>query len=690
MKARTLTCIRKKDGGVAIAMLLISFTLAVTVISYLKYSVSNASLTYRARDYQQARLLATSAMDSAKAQLRYAIANAALDGTGSSLQSRLNDGNTIVQPTFRGAEKSNFNLSAFAFEVKGNGEFKTMATGGKVVEYQEVQVTVGVENKNNSAAAACTESVRVIREPFLRYILFFDDLLELHPGPKMVVDGDVRSNTDIELWAGATLEFLGKVQCPGDILLFKSDKSDDWSTDALKNGVSPDISVKVGDGYESFYQNDGYLDSTTPDWNELSQSTWKGRVTAGDSIEPITPPIGNDIDNHAIIEPAADDDTPRLQNERMANKADLYITVDAYGDVTYKIEGTEHTYKSKDFTEISGAKYTHGVYEVESGGWLNVHSDYSDPRESELAFENGPKSGSDAQDMRVVDIYMDKLLDVYPDANVVYVEVEDPSSSSLKPAVRLRNGANLTAAGQDGISIASHRTMYVEGDFNCVIPGWSSGSTTDDGKSNNGHGNNVDGVDSSNPGNSKKGEDTDPTVDDEKKNNGNSKDKDDDSTSVEVADIEAKVPVLIAADNLTVLSNAWDDDNSKDMRPGPAEVTTLNAAVMIGYNDPENLSGNKGTTFTGGAHNLIRYRENWSGVDYNFKGSYISLWNAKDSHCLIDGSTYSPPNRNIFYDTDFLTTEPPGMPVGYTEPSTVYWKEISITEALQIQNSITE
>ena len=34
-------------------------------------------------------------------------------------------------------------------------------------------------------------------------------------------------------------------------------------------------------------------------------------------------------------------------------------------------------------------------------------------------------------------------------------------------------------------------------------------------KNNNGHGNNVDGVDSSNPGNSKIGEDTDPTVDDE-------------------------------------------------------------------------------------------------------------------------------------------------------------------------------
>ena len=54
----------------------------------------------------------------------------------------------------------------------------------------------------------------------------------------------------------------------------------------------------------------------------------------------------------------------------------------------------------------------------------------------------------------------------------------------------------------------------------------SSGS----GKSNNGHGNNIDGVDSSNPGNSKVGEDTNPDVDDEKDGDYNDWD---DNTDVE-------------------------------------------------------------------------------------------------------------------------------------------------------------
>lgn len=51
----------------------------------------------------------------------------------------------------------------------------------------------------------------------------------------------------------------------------------------------------------------------------------------------------------------------------------------------------------------------------------------------------------------------------------------------------------------------------------CVRPAPGYGGQAERGKSNNGHGNNEDDVDKSNPGRSKTGEDTDPDVDDEKK-----------------------------------------------------------------------------------------------------------------------------------------------------------------------------
>ena len=89
----------------------------------------------------------------------------------------------------------------------------------------------------------------------------------------------------------------------------------------------------------------------------------------------------------------------------MANKADLYIKVDEYGYVTVNPpNGNEYDYAPENYAQLTGAKTEqHGIYEIENEGWLNIHSDYSDPREGERAFSKGPQSGSNAQNMRMVD-----------------------------------------------------------------------------------------------------------------------------------------------------------------------------------------------------------------------------------------------------------------------------------------------
>lgn len=688
MGARKLST-RGKEGGIAIALLVIAFTLCMVTASYLRYSVNNARWAARARDLQQAKLLAGSALDSAKAQMQIAIENAALGLTGGSLEEQLNDRNIIKFPQLKGNE-SDFEIAVMAMEVPGNGQFTSIVTKGKEEQYQDINIVVGVRNKKNGVSAACSESVKIIREPFLRYLIFFHNLLELHPGPPMYADGDIRSNNGIEFFANNLLQIDGTVRCTGDLRIFKSDQSESWNA-GQKDIGSTRVKVADADGnYQSFFMNGGYLDSTVPQWDEWSQDRWNGRVETGPSVESLTPPLGRGVDNHVLIEPSDGIGSLRIRNEKMANKADLYVKVDSSGSATYQVGGKQYSYDSSDYAQPTD-KGDFGVYALANDGWLNVHTDYADPREGDTAFEHGPQFGSSAQTMRMVDIYMDKLLERHPDCNVVYVEVQDPSNSSLKPAVRLRNGADLSRAGSDGISVATHRTLYVEGDYNSlqrktVVDSDDNGN----GHGNNGHGNNEDGVDSSNPGKSKEGNDTDPNVDDEKKDNGNGKNtgkvEGDSETAIEL--VPGKVPALLAADNLTLLSNSWDDSNSRNSSKASASDTTLNAALMIGYNDPENLPGKPGTTFTGGAHNLVRFRENWSGKNYNFCGSYISLWHAQDSHCLISGATYSPPNRNIKYDQSFRTIEPPGMPNGYTDPITVYWKEISLDDALAFQKKI--
>ncbi len=623
---KTNKAVRRKEGGIAIALMLIAFTLAVTIGSYLQFSVNNARVTHRALIHERARVLAESALESAEAQLGIAVEAAELGLISTPLQRYVDDRTKVKIPDFAGSD-TDYAVKVYELEML-NGGFIATNINGKLTESQEIMLTAGVEHTASGIAAAFQKRVRITREPFLRYAIFFDDYLELHPGPAMLVNGDIRANTKIEFYAGDSLKIDGQVKCSGDIVIHKSDVADTASenSESGKTSASKKISVKVagtGNDYETFYQDNSYLDSTKDNWNQLSLDTWQGGVINGDSVAKLNPPIGDETDNHLLIDPPDHKDNGRLLKEKMAYKADLYVTVDPNGHVSVsnRYGGDQTNYPSASYAVPTGAK-SGGMYELEAGDgrWLNVHTDYYDPRESEKAYRDGPQAGSGAQQMQMVDIYMDQLIKTYPDTKIVYVEVDDPQGNSLKPAVRLRNGADLTAGNQEGISIATHRTLFVEGDYN-------SNQT---------------------------------------------------------------IPALIAGDNVTLLSNAWDDQNSQYMMPGSnkqgwkATETSLNAAVMAGYNDPENLAGNPGTTFTGGAHNLIRYRENWSGVDYNFKGSYLSLWFAQDSHCLISGQTYSPPRRNISYDTTFKTRQPPGMPMGYTDPEVVYWKEISMNDALAV------
>ena len=72
-------------------------------------------------------------------------------------------------------------------------------------------------------------------------------------------------------------------------------------------------------------------------------------------------------------------------------------------------------------------------------------------------------------------------------------------------------GASTFAAKDNG---SSRKGSNKEG---CVCPSPKYQGQGEKQKCNNGHGNNKDGVDRSNPGRSKPGQDSDPAIDDEKK-----------------------------------------------------------------------------------------------------------------------------------------------------------------------------
>lgn len=145
------------------------------------------------------------------------------------------------------------------------------------------------------------------------------------------------------------------------------------------------------------------------------------------------------------------------------------------------------------------------------------------------------------------------------------------------------------------------------------------------------------------------------------------------------------VATAIIADAVTLLSTSWSDRESfidpHNMTPRQAATTWYRFAVIAGkglsFTRPANMAQDFGTD--GGAHNFLRYLENWGGQTLNFRGAIASMYTSRQAtgtyKCCDD--VYSPPTRGYNFDADFLT--PVLLP-----PRTPMFRDVNITGFAQL------
>jgi hypothetical protein len=148
------------------------------------------------------------------------------------------------------------------------------------------------------------------------------------------------------------------------------------------------------------------------------------------------------------------------------------------------------------------------------------------------------------------------------------------------------------------------------------------------------------------------------------------------------------VAASVIADAVTLLSNNWNDIYSfncphtlsstcNGSKPGRVASTTwYRMAVIAGkgkaFPHPNGLYQDFGTD--GGAHNFLRYLENWDNQTLNYRGSIVSLFFNRQATGTYKCCTnvYSPPSRGYNFDADFLT--PALLP-----PRTPMFRDVNIT-----------
>lgn len=176
-----------------------------------------------------------------------------------------------------------------------------------------------------------------------------------------------------------------------------------------------------------------------------------------------------------------------------------------------------------------------------------------------------------------------------------------------------------------------------------------------------------------------------------------------DSKADQAASATPWVPALIAGDQVTFLSDAWDDLNDPMKLSTSASKATYRTAVDTTYNVSV-ISGwamhkNFNTTVTNEAlHSMPALMEDWGGQNFRMNGSVVIGYypvfyrggryyfdnNTSYTTCNVTGMTscssynyftYRAGNRLINYDKhlELIKNQPPGSPTFYTS-STQSWK----------------
>lgn len=404
------------------------------------------------------------------------------------------------------------------------------------------------------------------------YAIFYIDDLEMHPGAAQSVTGWVHTN--------------GKFYTAHSSLTFQSKVSygDDWSRD-----------FKPGD---SRY---GTETPTMPAWpSNLPPFRDQGQQPFGLDATRIfntADSSGNNDSYRELIERPVGTGTDVVANARYYNQAGIRILVDNAGAVVYQ---------RPDGTVINGAStgINLQLYNVFSSA-VSVGANITDKREQTTVRLIDVNVGIINTALRAVGA---------PAFNGIIYVSDSSGTSSLKRAVRLKNGAALPPGG---LTFATDNGLYIQGDYNTGRTGSAEPP--------------------SNTG----------------------------TPVTPVVSGYTRQPAAVLADAVMILSNAWSDGNSaSSLSSRIASPTTVNTAIVAGIVPTSGTAGSPGT-YSGGAENFPRFLEDWSSRSFTYYGSMVELFSSQQftnpwPNTGSGPNVYNAPARNWYFDTNFFATPPPG------------------------------
>ena len=397
--------INRQDGFAALIALIMVAMLTLIGLAALSTSDDEIEISGNELNEMRAFYAAEGGLEQAASKIQ-----AMFDSTGLT---------PAVMPS--GSDTLNGCYVAYAAIDNGPAEQKTITSGTLQGLHALVKTfsltSVGVSS-NTHGRVGLSIDFNAALIPIFQFAVFYNNDLEIAPGPLMSLLGRVHTNGELYVQAGNELRFDSYVTAAGDI---HHGRKGPGTVDA------GDILIKDALGnYTSMQEGGGWLESSDGHWYDSSMGRWQGRVQdATYGQETLNLPLsGAGTDPHAIIEPG--------NSDSYENRATLkFIIGIAYQNV--------------------GGVWNNVTADMVAKGIIEFKNDqFTDQREGKLV---------DVMELDIAKMYSEGY---DPDNGVVYYS--DKATGSNWPALRINNGDSLGA----GLTVASANPIYTVGDFNSV------------------------------------------------------------------------------------------------------------------------------------------------------------------------------------------------------------------------------
>ncbi len=591
MRSTGKTGLRQEGGLALVATLMVVVMMGAIIATGLHTAIS---------------VTRTSNADHLGSRAFYA-AEASAEAATSQLAIALKDG-VITNEELAGIQPPDlppFDLSQFTIGRVGDPRVETITDGGYAGLYaltQDIDITATALGPTG-AYHAVVLGVKVQAIPIFQFGVFYEEDLEIHPGPPMEFRGRVHSNSDIYL-SSNNVWFYELITTPERTIWDYKPRNN------RKNGVF----IQDGSGISVQLTFDSRDTPDPEQFKTRSRLDFDDRLQTGAyGIEPLNLPLPPNLSPREIVRPREINDEAIEQAAKLAWLADMYVTVDL-SDIRGK-----SAVCTNDDDDDEGKKYPNITVVRYNGGGSGV------PDKEKLCkiFGFSFETFFDSRELRTVDALdldikqLRNWVREAPENNataLIYVEFinsaspapgTDDSNDGYYPILRTKNGDELPGP----LTIATEYPLYIWGDFNtknkqpAAVAGDVYYVLSNKWKDNKQQGQAFAG--------------------------------------------SGRQPAIQTTIYTSILAGH---------QPSDCDIV-----------DDAGCFGSTGELYGGGLENYPRFLEDWEAVEYKYRGSLVSLWLETialgDWYCC--SKYYRPPNRNWGFDIDLLdpTKLPPGTPI---------------------------